>query len=131
MTPPKLVLLDGEGMGHTPKSSSTVSTGVSKRIESADAVLLVDNATQPMQAAPLAAIREVVATGNARKLILAFTHFDEVKGDNLPTAASKAQHVLNSAENVLAAFGEELGSYAERALRNRIEQARFFLGNFT
>jgi hypothetical protein len=126
---PKLVLLDGEGMGHTPKSSAAVSTGVSKRIEVADAVLLVDNATQPMQAAPLAAMREVVATGNARKLILAFTHFDEVHGDNLPTVSSKVQHVLASAENVLASFGEELGSYAERALRNRLEQARFFLAN--
>jgi hypothetical protein len=126
-TVPKLVLLDGEGMGHTPKSSSAVSTTVSRRIESADAVLLVDNATQPMQAAPLAAMREVVATGNARKLILAFTHFDEVKGDNLPNAAAKAQHVLASAENVLASFGEELGPFAERSLRRRLDEARFFL----
>ena len=126
---PKLVLLDGEGLGHTPKSSSAVSTAVSRRIEAADAVLLVDNATQPMQAATLAAMREVVATGNARKLILAFTHFDEVKGDNLPTASARAQHVLASANNVLAAFGEELGPYAERTLRQRMEQARFFLGD--
>ncbi|MGH8192993.1 MAG: hypothetical protein ACREQ8_01150 [Woeseiaceae bacterium] len=126
---PKLVLLDGEGLGHTPKSSSAVSTAVSRRIDSADAVLLVDSATQPMQAAPLAAMREVVTTGNARKLIIAFTHFDEVKGDNLPSAATKVQHVLASAENVLAAFGEELGKYAERALRQRLERARFFFAN--
>lgn len=126
---PKLVLLDGEGLGHTPKSSSSVSTAVSRRIESADAVLLVDSATQPMQAAPLGAMREVVATGNARKLILAFTHFDEVTGDNLPNASAKVQHVLASAENVLATFGEELGPYAERALRQRLERARFFLAN--
>ena len=123
---PKLVLLDGEGLGHTPKSSSAVSTAVSRRIEATDAVILVDSATQPMQAAPLAAIREVVATGNARKLIIGFTHFDEVKGDNLPNASAKVQHVLASAENVLAAFGEELGPYAERALRQRLESARFF-----
>lgn len=126
---PKLVLLDGEGLGHTPKSSSAVSTAVTRRIEGADAVLLVDSATQPMQAAPLAAMREVVATGNARKLIMAFTHFDEVKGDNLPNASAKVQHVLASAENVLAAFGEELGPYAERALRQRLERARFFLAD--
>ncbi|MXY26405.1 MAG: hypothetical protein F4Y45_18030 [Acidobacteria bacterium] len=124
---PKLVLLDGEGLGHTPKSSSAVSTAVSRRIEAADAVLLVDSATQPMQAAPLAAMREVVATGNSRKLVIAFTHFDEVKGDNLPNASAKAQHVLASAENVLAAFGEDLGPYAERALRQRLDSARFFL----
>ncbi len=126
---PKLVLLDGEGLGHSPKSSSSVSTAVSRRIEAADAVLLVDSATQPMQAAPLAAMREVVATGNARKLIIAFTHFDEVKGDNLPNSSAKVQHVLASAENVLAAFGEELGPYAERALRQRLERARFFLAD--
>ena len=124
---PKLILLDGEGLGHTPKSSSAVSTAVSRRIESANVVLLVDSATQPMQAAALAAIREVVATGNARKLIIAFTHFDEVKGDNLPNASAKVQHVLASAENVLTVFGEELGPYAERTLRQRLERARFFL----
>ncbi len=126
---PKLVLLDGEGLGHTPKSSSSVSTVVSRRIEVADAVVLVDNATQPMQAASLAAMREIVATGNARKLILVFTHFDEVKGDNLPKVSAKVQHVLASAENVLASFGEELGPYAERALRKRLEDSRFFLAD--
>lgn len=128
-TSPKLVLLDGEGLGHTPKSSSSVSTTVSRRIEVTDAVLLVDNATQPMQAAALAAMREIVATGNARKLILVFTHFDEVKGDNLPNVSSKVQHVLASAENVLASFGEELGPYAERALRRRLDDSRVFLAD--
>ena len=125
----KLVLFDVEGLGHTPKSSSSVSTGVTRLIKAVDAVLLVDNATQPMQAAPLAAMRELVATGNARKLILGFTHFDEVKGDNLPTTNAKAQHVLASAENVLAAFGEDLGPHAERSLRERLETARFFLAD--
>ena len=104
---PKLVLLDGEGLGHTPKSSS-ISTAVSRRIGSADAVVFVDNATQPMQAAAFAAMREIVMTGNARKLIMVFTHFDEVKGDNLPTTNEKAQHVMAAAENVSAAFGEDL-----------------------
>ena len=105
--PPRLVLLDGEGLGHTPKSSSSVSNSVIRRIDAADAVVLVDNAVQPMQAAPLAALREVLKKGDGRKLVLAFTHFDEVKGDNLPTIADKAQHVLDSAQNALAAIGEE------------------------
>ena len=124
---PKLVLLDGEGLGHTPESSSAVPTAVSRRIEAADAVLLVDSATQPMQEAPLAAMRAVVTTGNARKLIMAFTHFDAVKGDDLPNASAKAQHVRASAENMLATVGKELGPYAERALRQRLDRACFFL----
>ena len=125
---PRLVLLDGEGLGHTPKSSAAVSTSVSERIEKTDAILLVDSATQPMQAAPIAAMREIAATGNARKMILAFTHFDEVKGDNLDTRSARENHVLESAENVLRAIGEDLGSFAERALRKRIDDAPVFLG---
>lgn len=124
---PKVVLLDGEGLGHTPKTTSSVSTTVSRRIEEVDAVLLVDNAMQPMQAATVAAMRELVSSGNASKQVLVFTHFDEVKGDNLPTAAAKVQHVMASAENVLAAIGEDLGPFAERALRKRIETGRVFL----
>lgn len=126
---PELVLFDGEGLGHTPKSSSSVSTSVTRLIDAVDAVVLVDNAAQPMQAAPQAAMRELVATGNGRKLILAFTHFDEVKGDNLPSTNEKVQHVLDSAENVLAAFSESLGLYAGRILRKRLDDARFFLEN--
>lgn len=125
---PKLVLLDGEGLGHTPKSSSAIPTALSRRIEKADAVLLVDNALQPMQAAPVSVMRELVSSGNASKLLIAFTHFDSVTGDNLPTSSAKAQHVLASAENVLATVRDELGPFAERALRKRLEKGRFFLG---
>lgn len=126
---PKLVLLDGEGLGHTPKSVAAISTSLTRRIESADAIVLVDNATQPMQAAPVSAMKEMITSGSVSKLLLVFTHFDEVKGDNLPNAAAKEQHVLASAENVLASIGEELGPSAERALRIRLKEARFFVGS--
>lgn len=126
---PKLVLLDGEGLGHTPRSMSTISTSLAKRIEIADAVILVDNATQPMLAAPVSAMKELVSSGTAPKLIFAFTHFDRVEGDNLPTPAARVHHVLASAENVLASIGEDLGPFAERALRARLTSARVFLSS--
>ncbi|HEY4759390.1 MAG TPA: type IV secretion system DNA-binding domain-containing protein, partial [Thermoguttaceae bacterium] len=124
---PKLVLLDGEGLGHTPKSVAAISTSLTRRIESADAIILVDNATIPMQAAPVAAMKEMITSGSASKLLLVFTHFDEVKGDNLPNATAKEQHVLASAENVLSSIGEDLGPFAERALRGRLKDACFFV----
>lgn len=124
---PKLVLLDGEGLGHTPKSVAAISTSLTRRIESTDAIVLVDNAVQPMQAAPVAAMKEMITSGNSSKLLLLFTHFDEVKGDNLPNATAKEQHVLASAENVLASIGEELGPFAERALRSRLKNSCFFV----
>jgi energy-coupling factor transporter ATP-binding protein EcfA2 len=126
---PKLVLLDGEGLGHTPRSMSTISTTLSKRIDIVDAVILVDNATQPMLAAPVAAMKELVSSGNSAKLIFAFTHFDRVNGDNLPNPTARSKHVLASAENVLSAIGEDLGPFAERALRARLDTSRVFLAD--
>lgn len=125
---PRLVLFDGEGLGHTPKSSAVIPTAVSQRIEEADAVFLVDSAAQPMQAAPVAVMREVAFTGNAGKLIFAFTHFDQVQGDNLPKFSDREHHVRASAENVLRSIGEDLGSFAERALRMRLQTGCFFFG---
>ena len=49
-------------------------------------------------------------------------------GDNLPTFSAREEHVLASAENVLKAIGDELGPTAERILRRRIDEARFFVG---
>ena len=127
--PPKLVLLDGEGLRHSPRSMATLSTRLSKHIDSVDAVVLVDNATQPLLSATVAALKELVCSGNSAKLIFAFSHFDQVRGDNLPTPAARSQQVLAPAENVLAAIGEELGPFAERALRTRLKTCRVFLAN--
>lgn len=126
--PVRLVLVDGEGLGHTPKSVATLSTHVATQLQDVDAVLLVDNAAQPMQAAPVAALKGIAVSGNASKLHVIFTHFDQVKGDNLPGFSDREQHVLASVENVLKSIGDELGPPAERALRRRIERARFFVG---
>jgi energy-coupling factor transporter ATP-binding protein EcfA2 len=125
---PKLVLLDGEGLGHTAKSVAAMSTSLTRRIASTDAIILVDTATISMQAAPVTAMKSMITSGCASKLLLVFTHFDEVKGDNLPNAAAKKQHVLASAENALASIGDDLGPGAERALRGRLKDACFFVG---
>ena len=127
-SPPRLVLIDGEGLGHTPNSAATLSTDVAKRLERVDSVLLVDNAAQPMQAAPVAALKSIAASGNGGKLFVLFTHLDQVKGDNLPTFSAKEDHVLASVENVLSAIGDELGPFAERVLRQRVDRHRFFVG---
>jgi hypothetical protein len=125
----KVVLIDGEGLGHTPKSAALLSTHVAEQLEEVDAVLLVDNAAQPMQAAPVAALKSIAVSGNAMKAHFLFTHFDQVKGDNLPTFSAREEHVLASIENVLKAIGDELGPAAERVLRRRIDNARFFVGD--
>ena len=62
---PRLVLMDGEGLGHAADSVSSLPTSLTKRYEQADAILLVDNAIQPMLAGPQAVLRSLGASGTA------------------------------------------------------------------
>jgi len=124
---PRLVLVDGEGLGHTARSAVSLPTVVAESIEKADAVLLVDNAAQPALAAAASAIRSILTSGNTEKLSFCFTHFDEVKGDNLRSANDRALHVLASVENLLSSIRDEFGMRSERAVRRRLVDARFFL----
>ena len=114
---PRLILIDGEGLGHTPTSTASVSNTVAKRVEQVDAVVLVDNAVaQPMQAAPISAMKMLASSGNGGKVFFLFTHFDLVKGPNIPTFDDREAYVLASVENVLKSMGEQLGALGERIL---------------
>lgn len=126
---PKIVIMDGRGIGHTADSASSVSTSITRRYELADAILLADNAAQPMQAAPCAVLRSLAASGHESKLIMCFTHFDEVKGDNLLDQASKKNHVLSSVDNAIHAVGKALGRDAEHAMQRLLPERAVFLAS--
>lgn len=83
--PPLMLSLRWRRPGHTPESSTSLPTTVTARLSDADVVLLVDNATQPVQAAAVAVLYHVAGSGSTSKLLTCFTHFDAVTGDNLPT----------------------------------------------
>jgi len=122
------VLLDGQGLGHTPESSSSVTTQITKRFAEVDVILLVDNAQRPMQAGPLSVLRAVATSGHQQKLAIAFTHFDHVKGANLPDFAAKRAHVLASVTNGLTHLRDVLGqSSVVRAMERTLENRCFWL----
>lgn len=124
----KLVLLDGQGLGHTPDSASSVTTRITKQFDDTDAILLVDNAQQPIQAAPLSVIRAIAASGYHKKLVIAFTHFDSVTGANIPRFQDKKAHVLASVTNGLRSLSETLGKPTVGALERSIESKCFMIG---
>jgi energy-coupling factor transporter ATP-binding protein EcfA2 len=125
---PKLVLIDGQGLGHTPDSSASVTTHITRRFESVDVILLVDNATQPMQAASLAVLRAVAAGGHHEKLAIAFTRFDQINGKNLPTLSDKNAHVMASVRGALTGIRDSLGAPVVRAIEHSINSRCFMLG---
>jgi hypothetical protein len=124
----KLVLLDGQGLGHTATTASSISTRITQRFESVDMILLVDNAQQPMQAAPLALLRAVGSAGFADKLAIGFTHFDQVKGANLGSFEQKREHVVASVANAIASLRDIVGAGVAGALDRQIDQQSIFLG---
>jgi len=119
---PKLALIDGQGLGHTPDSSASVTTHVTRRFGQVDVVLLVDNAQQPMQAAPLSVLRAVASSGHDAKLAIAFTHFDQIKGQSL-RGLSREAHPCHGvgAERALQSPGRagRLGGQGPRARSGR------------
>lgn len=124
----KLVLLDGQGLGHTASSVSSVSTRVTNKFSRVDMILLVDNAQQPMQAAPLALLRAVGSSGFADKLAIAFTHFDQVKGANLGSFDQKRDHVLGSVGNAIASLRDIVGAGVAGAVERQVDGHSVFLG---
>lgn len=125
---PKLVLLDGEGIGHTAKSASSISTRITRRFSEADLLLLVDNAQQPMQSAPLEFLRVVGNSGHGDKLAVAFTHFDQVKGTNFGNFDQKRNHVMNSIRDAIGSLRQSIGAPVAASLEKRMDSHAFFLG---
>lgn len=124
---PHLVLMDGEGLGHTPDTATSLPTRITTRFEHADVLLLVDDASQPLQATPSTILKTIETSGHLGKLFICFTHFDEVRGDNLPDAIAKRNHVLSSLDNAIAAIGKETGPRTSAALRNALQDRTFFV----
>lgn len=125
---PKLVLIDGQGLSHTPDSSTSVPTEITRRFGSADVILLVDNAQQPMLAAPQSVLRIVASSGHHHKLAIAFTHFDQIKGDNLRTLDDKRAHVMGSVVQAISSLRDIIGAPVAKAVEQTLLNRCFMLG---
>lgn len=124
----KMILLDGQGLGHTAESSASVTTHITRKFAAVDVILLVDNAQQPIQAAAQAVLRAAASSGHYEKLAVVFTHFDQVKGANLPTISAKKAHVLGSITNYLDSLKEVLSGAVVSAMSTALETQSFMLG---
>jgi len=123
---PRFVFIDGEGLGHTPTSAAVLPTNITKRYDTTDVILLVDSATQPMQAASQAVLQSIVAGGHESKLALVFTHFDQVTGPNLPNTAARKNHLLASLDNTIHGIEDSIKSNAGKRLRHALQERTFF-----
>ena len=78
---------------------------------------------------PTSVLRAVAASGYQKRLALAFTHFDLVRGQaNLPTFAAQRAHVLSSVLQSLATLKEVVGQPAVRVIEHELDGRCFMLG---
>ena len=125
---PQFVLLDGEGLGHSAKEATSVSTRVTDQFSEVDLILLVDSAQQPMQAASLKLLQTVGTAGYSSKLAIAFTHFDQVQGASLGSGQQKVNHVRASVRNALWSLRDVISARVSETLGKRSEDHAYFLG---
>ena len=123
-----LVFLDGEGLGHSAKEATSVSTKVTERFPDVEMILLVDDAQSPMQAASLELLRSTGSSGHEHKIAVAFTHFDQVDGDNLRNNTQKVNHVVASVNNAILSLRDSLGGPTASRLERQLENSKFYLG---
>ena len=101
---------------------------MTERFPETDMILLVDNAQSPMQVAPLELLRSVGSSGHGDKLAVVFTHFDQVRGDNLGNHSQKVNYVRASIGNAIVSLRESLGAPVTEILERQLKGNDFYLG---
>lgn len=99
----KMVLFDGQGLGHKTTATS-VPFVISEKYKKADAIIIVDNATSPMLANAKLAVKDVITSGFAEKIFMCYTHIDEMQGENFARFNDKREHIVSA----LSAYLSEL-----------------------
>lgn len=124
-----LVLIDTEGLGHKANASADLPEQALALLDSADVILLVDNAKNGMtNFAAGKALEGVMNTGHTRKLAMVFTHMDAVKADNLKGQA-KYDHVFGGLRNIIEnQLAQNVSIEAARHLLNHLKQSTFYVG---
>ncbi len=125
----RLVLLDGEGLGHAKDSATGVTSHITSRFDQVDVILLVDTAKTPMLDGATSVVRAVAASGHHDKLAIAFTSFDLLKRQaNLPTLGDQRAHVMATVTQALASLRDVVGAPVIRAISRNIDDRCFMLG---
>ncbi|MDY7104058.1 MAG: hypothetical protein S0880_22980 [Actinomycetota bacterium] len=126
---PFLMVVDSEGLGHVTATATALPPELVDQLDRADRVVLVDNASMPIGAATLGALRQIVSSGHGRKLVVCFTHVDEVVGPDLPTFDARRMLLLDSLRQAKAHLAAEFGPSTARVLEDTIDERTFLLGS--
>jgi hypothetical protein len=126
---PSWVLLDGQGVGHEQggptKINRTVPPELAKKFSGADVICLVDRAMPAMTGDAPILLENLVVRGHQDRLVLVFTHFEDVAAPDLDLAGRKAK-VLEGLSNAIQAIAS-LPKAQRVVLERTAESKAYFL----
>jgi energy-coupling factor transporter ATP-binding protein EcfA2 len=126
--PLRLVLIDGEGVGHSPETLRSLPGGTTDLIAAVDRVLLVDSARQPMLEGPTLVARTLERLGESAKLSICFTNVDQMSNAvNLPRQSDKMEFVRDAAREVFSYLAREFARPHLPELDRALEDRTFFV----
>ena len=122
-----LLIMDGIGL-KVSRSAPILSCHQLRRIEQADAVIVVDSALQPMQDATMKVLQALVQSGNSHKLLLCFTQLDSLSDEHLPRIKDKQAYIQHTVARAIETISNDLSYHAWQTLHRGCANC-FFLAN--
>lgn len=122
---PKISFIDGKGIGHTTDTGSIPMSYIDL-FKISNNILVVDEANKPMQQGTIDIIKGVVTHGCSEKLLVAFSKFDELKGENYESDEDKVEHIINSFSQVCDEIRKDVNLYSIADELEELSSSKFF-----
>lgn len=123
---PQLAFIDGKGIGHSVQQS--ISASYVEIFEKSDYILIIDEASKSMQQSTRDIITGIVKHGYLSKMLVCFSKYDALIGDNFETDDDKIDHIQNTFRQLcedIKKCNNECGYQMVKDLEN-IQHSRFF-----
>lgn len=124
----KLVIIDGEGVGHNSNTMTSIPINITKKFQDVDIIAIVDNAVQPMLNIPKVIISDVASRGYHNKLALLYTRFEDVQGASLIDDEDRQDHVIAIQDGAIESFeAQGMNRKVVRQVREHLKNNVYFL----
>jgi|GEM_PF-5425672 len=124
-----VILRDGQGLGHEGDLDLAISINILDLLKRVDKIILIDNGEQPMIGLTLIALEQIFSRGLSSKLAIAFTRFDLIEADDLPTLKDRQNRLKTPILDALNQIYKKNKSKTALEYAKNIDGHVFYLGD--
>jgi hypothetical protein len=127
--PPRLVLIDTEGLGHKANTTPDVPDHIVSLFQESDAILVVHKGDVPFSFEGGKVFEAIGGAGQTAKMMMVFSRMDAVKGDNIKGWQAKRDYTFSGVRNVIDnQIAKTLTLDVARFMLTHLERNTFYLG---